>query len=125
MMQRSKAVAVMFYLGAMLIGAVVGIAADRQLVDTRIQQAQQRDTARVRETFAQRLSLTPEQEAAADSIFGNARRAVSALMAPIRPIQDSITVAARAEFRTRLTPEQQVVYDQMTQRRGRNGDGRR
>jgi len=123
-MRGSKAVAVMFYLGAMLIGAVLGAAADRMFIGKRIERVQG-DSRAQQQSFASKLGLTPAQEAAADSIFGDARRSASALMAPIRPHQDSIFVAARAQFRTRLTAEQQQVYDEMNARRGRNSDSRR
>jgi hypothetical protein len=123
-MQRSKAVAVAFYLGAVLVGAVIGASADRVFVEQRIDRVT-RDQRAQQQTFASKLSLTPEQKSAADSIFDDARRAASLLMAPIRPQQDSIFVAARAQFRTRLTENQQKVYDEMNARRGRGSDGRR
>lgn len=124
MIQGSKAVAVAFYAGALLVGAVLGVAADRMFVNDRIN-AVQGNPQRQQQSFASKLGLTPDQEAAADSIFGDARRAAIALMAPIRPLQDSIFVAARAQFRAQLTEDQQKVYDDMNARRGRSGDGRR
>jgi hypothetical protein len=129
-MQRSKLIAVGVYLGAVLIGGVVGIAMDRSARDRMDERAQ--DAGKARQTFAQRLGLSAEQQAAADSIFGRARRMDSLLFAPIRaqmrairPQADSAWSAARDEFRTRLTPDQQRAYDEMNERRQGSANGRR
>jgi hypothetical protein len=125
-MQRSKLVAVAFYLGAVLVGGVVGVGVDRM---TRERPTGERmEPNKARQTFAQRLSLTPEQQAAADSIFGALRLQDSLLWAPfraqartIRPQADSLARTARDEFRTRLTPDQQRAYDEMNAHRQRDG----
>lgn len=129
-MQQSKLIAIGVYLGAVLIGGVVGIAIDRSARDRMDERTQ--DAGKARQTFAQRLSLTPEQQAAADSIFGRARRSDSLLAAPIRaqmrairPQMDSVWNAARDEFRARLTPDQQRAYDEMNARRQGSANGRR
>lgn len=122
-MQRSKLIAVAFYLGAVIIGAALGVVADRGIVRDWMDR-RAADQGKMRQTFAQRLSLTPAQQAAADSIFGAARKTDSILMAPIRQQADSVFRAARAEFRLRLTPEQLKTYDEM-RRRPRSADVRR
>lgn len=119
-MQRSKLIAVLFYLGAVVIGAALGIAVDRKVVRDWMDRRAQ-DQGKARQTFAQRLNLTPAQQAAADSIFGAARKADSVLMAPIAQQADSVFKAARAEFRLRLTAEQQKAYEDMRQRSRSNG----
>jgi len=122
-MQRSKLIAVLFYLGAVVIGAALGIAVDRKVVRDWMDRRAQ-DPGKMRQTFAQRLNLTPAQQAAADSIFGSARKADSVLREPIRLKADSVFKAARDEFRLRLTAEQQKAYDEM-RRRPRPTDVRR
>jgi len=125
-MQRSKLIAVLFYLGAVVIGAAVGIGADRMLVRDWMDRRAQ-DPGKARQTFAQRLNLTPAQQAAADSIFGAARKADSVLREPIRLKADSVFKSARDELRLRLTAEQQKTYQayEDMRRRPRPSDARR
>ena len=130
-MSRSKAIAVLFYLGAVLIGAVGGVALDRSVVRDWLDKSS-RDPSTQRQTFATKLGLTKVQELSADSIFGAARRADSVLMAPalaqmmpLRPVRDSIMKAARDRFRAQLNADQQRTYDQMRAGRARPNDGRR
>lgn len=132
---RSKTVALTIYLGAVIIGMVVGVAVDRRLVRP-WQAARAQNQQAMQNRFASELNLTPEQKAASDSLFGragSARRADSLIWAPFRPQMielrrqsDSVFTAARAEFRSRLTPEQQEIWDKRQARRNRsNNDNRR
>jgi len=131
MMQRSKLLAISFYLGAVLVGGVLGITADRMLVRGYLD-GRSGDARASRDRFAAELRLTPEQQGAADTIFGEARRSDSTLMAPIRALmaplrneQDSIWSSANARFRERLNADQQVTFDERLARRQRSGSGRR
>jgi hypothetical protein len=125
---RSKLLAAAFYAGAMVIGAAIAVAADRTIVREWAENSR-RDQGRARQTFAELMSLTPDQQAAADSIFGRARYMDSVLTTSLRvqqrQITDSLSKAARAEFRLRLTPEQQRTYDEYRMRRRGNSNGRR
>jgi Spy/CpxP family protein refolding chaperone len=114
-MQRSKALVVGFYIGALLIGGTVGVAADRLVVGEWLN-GRSRDVSASRDRLATELKLTPDQRASLDSIFDGARRADSVLMAPIRPLRDSIWVEARGRLRAMLTPEQLAIYDDMQAR---------
>lgn len=127
-MSRSKALAVAFYLGAVVIGAAAGIAADRMLVRDPMSQTPEE----MRGKFFQDLKFTEAQRTAWDSIRIAARRADSALMAPVvaqiapfRPQRDSIVKARDAAQRALLTPEQQRLWDERIARRQRSNDSRR
>jgi hypothetical protein len=76
--------------------------------------------------------LTTVQRSAFDSIFGAARRAdsllmvpVTALAEPLQPQHDAIWNAANANFRARLTAEQQTLFDKRQARRPRPTNSRR
>jgi hypothetical protein len=122
-MQRSKALVVGFYIGALLVGGTVGVAADRLVVGDWLE-GRTRDVRATRDRLATDLRLSAEQRIALDSIFDGARRADSTLLAPIRPLRDSVWVEARGRLRAMLTPEQLAIYDDM-QARERAADARR
>jgi hypothetical protein len=122
-MQRSKALAIAFYVGAIVIGGALGIAADRLVVAEWLDNRAQ-DVSASRDRLSAELGLSAAQRVTLDSIFDGARRADSTLMAPIRPQRDSLWVAARGHLRAMLTPEQQAIYDEM-QARDRSASGRR
>jgi Spy/CpxP family protein refolding chaperone len=130
-MQRSKFIALMFYVGALLVGAAVGITADRTLVRDWLNQ-QSVDGRDNRERFFAELRLTPEQRIAWDSIQMQARRGDSVLtaplraqIAPLRPQLDSIARVRDAALRALLTPEQQRLFDERQARRQRPGETRK
>jgi len=121
---RSSTIAVLFYVGAMLVGAAVGIFVDRQLVQGRLERMSQ-DPRTVRQTFFTDLKFTSQQRTAWDSVWSARMRADSALMAPIMPQRDSLRKATNERLRALLTPEQLKLYDERQQHRPRPGDGRR
>src|SRR6185436_11572398 len=111
-MSRSKAIAIAFYLGAVVVGAAIGIAVDRSFMRSRLDGI----ASDPRQRFFDDLRLTPAQRTAWDSIRTATIRADSALMAPItmqampfRPQRDSIFKAMEAAHRALLTPEQQKL----------------
>ncbi len=122
-MHRSKALAIAFYVGAVVIGGALGVAADRLVVGEWLDN-RTRDVSASRDRLSAELRLTSDQRARLDSIFDGARRADSTLMAPIRSQRDSLWGAARGHLRAMLTPEQQALYDEM-QARDRSAGGRR
>jgi hypothetical protein len=135
-MMRSKTIAVLFYLGAVVIGAAAGVAVDRKMVHQKIDRM--RDDPRMsRDEFFTMLGLSETQRKSWDSIFDARRRADSILIAPVRaqeralrPQRDSIGNATYASLRALLSPEQVKLWDefrtkQQDERRQRPGDGRR
>jgi len=104
-MQRSKNLAMMFLLGAVLVGGALGFTADRVWM---------RDAAcnNPRALLYDRLELNPAQRAAWDSILDDRHRQFETLFKPIRPQMDSIRTRSRAQLRALLTtPEQRARYD--------------
>lgn len=123
-MQRSKSLALMFILGAVLTGAALGFSADRLLGrDTLCPAAGDRHGWRDR--FAERLNLTPVQATAVDSILEDKHRQISTLIDPIRPQLDSISANARAQIARQLTPAQQARFEQFTRLSKRSRESNR
>lgn len=134
-MSRSKAIAVLFYLGAVVIGAALGIAVDRTLVPAHLDRMAQ-DRRGMRERFYADLRFTPAQRTAWESIgaaswhmdsvlMAPVRHMDSVLLAPIDPQRDSLRKTTIAKQRALLTPEQLKLLDERQARRQRPGDGRR
>jgi hypothetical protein len=123
-MSRSKTIAVLFYLGAVVIGAALGIAVDRTLVPARLDRMAQNRRA-LAERFFTDLRFTPAQRVAWDSIRTASWHRDSVLTAPIDPQRDSLRKATNAQLRALLTPEQVKLFDERQARRQRPTDGRR
>ena len=102
-MQRSKNLAMMFLLGAVLVGGALGFTADRVWM---------RDASYVNDPRASRallydrLELNALQRAAWDSILDDRHRQFDSLFKPIKPQMDSIRSRGRAQIRGLLTPAQ-------------------
>lgn len=103
-MQQSKNVAIAFLLGTFLTGGALGFTANRYMTRDKV-------CAKDRGPLAQRLSLTPDQSRAVDSILDDRGRQWEVVMAPIRPTIDSIKLNARQQIRRLLTPEQAREFD--------------
>ena len=109
-MQNSKQLAVMFLLGAVLVGGALGFTADRVW----LKDAGCNDPKCNRRLLYDRLELDASQRAAWDSILDDRHRQFDSLLKPIRPQMDSIRMRSRAQLRGLLTtPEQQARYDAM------------
>jgi Spy/CpxP family protein refolding chaperone len=105
-MQRSKQQALMFLLGAVLVGGVLGLSAERVLGHT--------DPGGQwigREKMYDDLGLAPPQRAAMDSVLDDRNRRVDSLLGPIKLQIDSIRYNARAQFYHIFTPEQRAKFD--------------
>jgi Spy/CpxP family protein refolding chaperone len=111
-MQRSKSIALMFVAVAILIGAFLGISADRLLARDEVCPAGGGRRAS-RAQFAEQLGLDAAQRAAVDTILDAKHRQISALLRPMRPQLDSISENAREQIARRLTPEQRVRFDEI------------
>jgi hypothetical protein len=103
-MQRSKQQALMFLLGAVLIGGVLGFSADRVM-----SKKPQRTSARVR--MYDDIGITPEQRVRMDSVLDATNCKTSDLLKPIRPAMDSIRAEGVKTLLSLMTPEQRLAYD--------------
>ena len=98
-MQRSKQQALMFLLGALLVGAILGFSATRVLRD---------GPTPGRQAMYDDLQLTPDQRAAMDSLLDQRHCQISRTLATVEPKLDSIRASARAQMDRLLTPEQRT-----------------
>lgn len=105
-MQRSKQHALMFLLGAALVGGALGFSADRYLGHEKFA-----SSYGPRSKFYDDLGLTVQQRAMIDSLSFQHGCAVKAVLAP----HDSVLKVIRANFETQwrqvLTKEQLAKYD--------------
>jgi hypothetical protein len=107
-MQRPKQQALMFLLGALLVGGVLGFSADRVFG---------RDAAphwARRQAFYDDLGLSEAQRKTMDSLLDVRNCQVGAVMKPVKPQLDSIREAAHQQVLQVLTPGQR---DKLEQRR--------
>ena len=107
--QRTKAQAIFFLLGAVLVGGALGFTANRAIERRDLSKDQRSSRAHL----AARLELDATQRVMLDSVLDARNEKMKALLAPVRPQLDSIRFAARAVIRARLTHEQQVLWDQV------------
>lgn len=98
-MDRPKQQALLFLLGAMLVGGVLGFSADR------VMQRRPHNWTE-RSTMYDDLGLTTAQRVAADSVWDATNCAIAAVYEPMRPTLDSIRDNGRRRFRALLTPDQ-------------------
>jgi hypothetical protein len=111
-MQRSKQQALMFLLGAVLVGGVLGFSADRVFQDK-----QKHWGPRTR--MYNDLSLSEAQRATMDSLLDDRNCQVSALMKPVSPQLDSIKKAAHEQILAILTAEQRSIMEMRRQEMAR------
>lgn len=105
-MQRTKQQALMFLLGAVLVGGVLGFSAERVMVRTN------RDHSwAARSAMYDDLGLTAAQRAAMDSVLDEKNRRVDSLLKPVRAQIDSVRANARTQFYRIFTPEQRAKFD--------------
>ena len=104
-MERSKNVALMFLLGALLVGGALGFSADRLMVRDQLC-PKWGDQRGMRTRLNDELGLSVAQRAAVDSILDERNRQMTGLLKPIRSQMDSIKDGARAQI-TRLLDERQ------------------
>lgn len=132
-MTRTKGLAIAMYLGAVLAGAAIALAADRAYS----RGGRGTDARPTRARFYDQLKLTAVQRDSASKLMDDRDRQFKALMEqwkvtlePLRVQQDSVDVRWRRRFARLLTPEQKAIYDQMQatrrerERAGRGGQSR-
>ena len=101
-MQRPKQQALVFLLGALLVGGVVGFSADRAF-------RRDEDTVEARrKAMYDDLALQPAQRAAMDSMLDARNCQLETVYAPIQPTVDSIKAATRIQMNAILTAEQRT-----------------
>ena len=115
-MTRSKGMALGFYLMAIAAGAAMGVTVDRWVLRERLVN-EWADPRAMRSKLANDLNLDDAQRARLDTILDTRNRRFEDLMAPTRPLLDSVSAEARQQIRDLLTSEQQTVYDQMRRER--------
>ena len=108
--QRTKAQAVFFLLGAVLVGGALGFTANRAIERRDMLPKDQRSS---RTQLADRLQLDNSQRRMLDSVLDRRNEEMKELLEPVRPRLDSLRFAARAVIRARLTPAQQGAWDEV------------
>jgi len=109
-MRSSKQLALMFLLGAVLVGGVMGFTVDRIMVRDKLC-PRWGDPRAMRARLADDLTLSDAQRAAVDTILDWRQERYDALMKPIKPQMDLARDSARAEIRRRLDARQQAKWD--------------
>src|SRR5689334_15936401 len=105
-MQRSKQQALMFLLGALLVGGVVGFSAERVMRNTNKDHSWAARTAMYDD-----LALSPAQRAAMDSVIDEKNRRVDSLLKPVKPQIDSVRAIARTQFYRIFSSEQRTKFE--------------
>src|SRR3982751_3668762 len=107
-MERSKQHALMFLLGAILVGGVLGFTADRVIVHDREGAVTEQET---RARFYNSLALDPTQRAQFDSIFDGRDREFREVLSPVRPRLKEIKERARTSMRSHLSDAQKARFE--------------
>jgi hypothetical protein len=104
-MERPKQQALVFLLGAVLVGGVVGFSADR------VFRRDDSSIAAKRAALYDDLDLRPGQRAAMDSLFDARNCKYDAIFRPVQPALDTLKLETRGRINAILTPEQRVRLD--------------
>jgi Spy/CpxP family protein refolding chaperone len=105
-MQRSKQQALMFLLGAVLVGGVLGLSAERVMT-----RANKDHSWAARTAMYDDLGLSPSQRASMDSVIDEKNRRVDSLLKPVKAQIDSVRANARAQFYRIFTPAQREKFE--------------
>ena len=110
---RPKSVAIMVVLGALVTGAVVGLAIGRSM------RRAERDP---RAELARELTLSPDQQVQFDSIFAWRRRNSRQIMATVQPALDSVRDSSRVLMLSTLDSTQRIAFRALIERNRRSAD---
>jgi hypothetical protein len=113
-MKQSKQQALMFLLGAVLVGGALGFTADRLIINDKLC-ASSNSSKDLRSLLADRLQLSPEQESRIDSILDERHRQTRLALEPVQAQLDSIKLHARAQMRLVLRNGQVSKFDALVQ----------
>jgi hypothetical protein len=111
-MQRSKQQALMFLLGAVLVGGVLGFSADRVFQDK-----QKHWGPRMR--MYNDLELSEAQRVTLDSLLDDRNCQISAVMKPVSPQRDAIKKAAHQQILGIMSAEQRALMERRMQEMAR------
>jgi hypothetical protein len=111
-MQSSKNLAVMFLLGAVLVGGVLGFSADRVMIGDKIC-ASKSGPRDMRKMFADRLELSASQEAKVDSLLDDRHRQYQLVMATVKDQLDSVRARSRDQIDLILSETQRQRFHQL------------
>jgi hypothetical protein len=111
-MQRSKQQALMFLLGAVLVGGVLGFSADR------VFQGKQNHWG-PRTRMYNDLQLSEAQRMRMDSLLDDRNCQINAIMKPVSAQLDSVKKAAHQQLLSILTEEQRAIMDMRRQEMAR------
>ena len=111
-MPGSKNLAVMFLLGAVVVGGALGFTADRVMIRDQIGtgRSNPRD---MRKMFADRLQLTAAQEAKIDSLLDERHRQFQLIRATIQDQLDSVKMHSREQIERVLTDAQKKRFQEL------------
>lgn len=112
-MQRSKQQALMFLLGAVLVGGVLGFSADRVFHD------KQKQHWGPRMRMYNDLGLSEPQRSTMDSLLDDRNCQISAVMKPVQPQLDAIKKSAHQQVLGLLEPEQRAKLELRVQEMAR------
>lgn len=110
-MQQSRNVALAFLLGTFLTGGVLGFSANRYIERDKV--CTTRGVNPLVDVMARKLQLTPAQSARIDSILDNRSASYRTVMAPVRPLMDSIKLEARQQMKGVLDETQRAQFEAM------------
>lgn len=105
-MQRSKQQALMFLLGAVLVGGVLGFSAERVMTH-----ASKDHSWAARTAMYDDLDLSTAQRAAMDSVLDERNRRVDSLLKPVKTQIDSVRANARTQFYRIFTAQQRTKFE--------------
>ena len=106
-MNRSKQYALLFLLGALLAGGVMGFTAALTFAGD----GSARNGQDFRRRFAEDLDLSESQRTAVDEILDERNRQLQTVLAPVRPQMDSIKNHARQQIRQLLDERQRARFE--------------
>lgn len=109
-MQRSKQQALMFLLGAVLVGGVLGFSAER------VMSSKKPPRQSAREQMYADIGIGPEEKVKMDSVLDETNCKTSDVIRAVRPKMDSIRAEGLKTFISLMTPAQREAYQLREQR---------
>lgn len=104
-MQRSKQQALMFLLGAVLVGGVLGFSANRVMSSSKPKRAS------AREQMYADIGINAQQQVKMDSVLDETNCKTSDIMRSVRPTMDSIRAEGFKALLDMMTPAQKAAYE--------------
>lgn len=101
-MERPKQQALIFLLGALIVGGVLGFSVDRVFRPNDLTPAQKRAA------FYADIALKPEQRPVMDSLLDGRNCQMDSVLKTVQPALDSIKAASRSTMDRLLTPDQRA-----------------